>query len=322
MMNSRAVIFEGRHQVNTVAFELGDLKDGEFLVEVAHSVISPGTELRCLDGKQPGATGWGFIPGYACAGHLPDGTAVFSQGTKRGSLPRMWGGHVSHAAVDAVGIYPLPEGLSTIEAPVAKLAAIASRGVLLSAPGQGQPVAVIGLGMIGQLSARLFKQAGADVVAFDTDASRVKIAREAGIDAVKIEAPLREHALSERPELFEIVVEATGVPSVLSDLHQVLSPIPWGDYSGPRRQIVIQASYPETFSIPYQEFFMYEANLLIPRDSRPADTRRCLELMGSGELNVKNLISEVVPASNARIAYQKLLSRESGYTTAAIDWKS
>jgi 2-desacetyl-2-hydroxyethyl bacteriochlorophyllide A dehydrogenase len=321
-MNARAVVFESVNTVKTVEFTLDALAEGEMLVEVAHSVISPGTELRCLAGKQPGAAEWGFVPGYTCAGYDETGTAFFCSGTKHLSLPRMWGGHVSHAIVDKSSVVKLPDGLSTSVAPVARLAAIALRGVITSQPSQGESVAVVGLGMIGQLSARLFKQAGASVIAFDTDPHRVRIAKQAGIEAVLIQGEVADAAKQARPELFTTVVEATGVQAVVSGLHRLMTPLQWGDSELKGRKLVVQASYPETFALPYQEYFGFEANIFMPRDCRPADIRHCMSLMGSGELQVDDLVSEVLPASDAHVAYGKLVDREPGYTTAAFDWKA
>jgi 2-desacetyl-2-hydroxyethyl bacteriochlorophyllide A dehydrogenase len=308
--------------VQTVDFELSSVETDEVLVQVAHSVISPGTELRCLAGKQPGSAPWGFVPGYACAGTLEDGRRVFCGGTHKIDLPKMWGGHVSHAILHKSQVYDIPDNVSTVEAPVAKLAAISLRGVLVSKPEQGEKVAVVGLGMIGQLSTRQFKAAGADVYAFDTDATRVELAKHAGINAFLIEGELADFAKSINPDLFGIVVEATGVPAVLAGLYKLLMPLPWGDSGKEGPKVVIQASYPETFILPYQEYFTYETTFFMPRDNRPADIRYCLQLMSEGKLQVRDLVSEVLPASRASDAYQKLVNREQGYTTAAFDWKA
>ena len=51
--------------VNTVALTDTQVRDpgpGEVLIETEYSLISPGTELRCLAGKEPGQSPFPFIP--------------------------------------------------------------------------------------------------------------------------------------------------------------------------------------------------------------------------------------------------------------------
>jgi threonine dehydrogenase-like Zn-dependent dehydrogenase len=63
------------------------------------------------------------------------------------------------------------------------LAAIAYRGVRLAQPRLHETVAVIGLGPIGQCSARLFAATGARVVALDRIPERVAHLQGLGFDA-------------------------------------------------------------------------------------------------------------------------------------------
>jgi 2-desacetyl-2-hydroxyethyl bacteriochlorophyllide A dehydrogenase len=316
-----AITFQSVNDVKVVEFELDPINEGQSIVFVEHSVISPGTELRCLAGKQPNTVEWGFVPGYTCAGYLENGKRVFCTGTQSISLPRMWGGHVSHAIVKTSDLIDVPDNVDTVTAPIARLAAIALRGVNVSQPQPGERVVVIGLGVIGQLSSRLFALQGADVIAFDTDPKRVEIANLAGVKAFLVEGPLVEAVKAQMPQGAEIAVEATGVPAIASMMHQLLAPLPWGDSGINGRKVVFQASYPTEIALNYQDFFSYESNLFFPRDCRPADIRYCLELLGAGKLIARDLISEVLSVSEAASAYAKLINRVPGYLTAAFAYQ-
>lgn len=327
-MKARAVSIVAVNQVEVVDYDTYDLEAGEVLVEVDYSFISPGTELRCLAGLQPHSAPWGFVPGYSQAGTVIEGSEewvgkkVVTLGSQRFPLPKMWGGHTSHAVVQESALYEIPEGISTSIAGIAKMGAIANRGLLLANPYQGQKVAVVGLGLIGQLSARLFHQAGAEVLAFDQEASRVRLAKEVGVNAHVVESDLIELSKSLNSDGFETIVDATGSPRVASGLHQMFTALPWGEAATTDRKLIIQGSYPADFPIPYQEYFTYETKIMMPRDSRPSDLRTVLGMMASGSLSVENLVAERLPAAQAQTAYDKLIEKADGYVTAAFDWHS
>jgi predicted dehydrogenase len=70
------------------------------------------------------------------------------------------------------------------EAAFATLGAIALHGVRTAEAKLGDRVAVIGLGLIGQLTAQLLKAAGCRVIGMDLDPLRAGLARDLGCDAV------------------------------------------------------------------------------------------------------------------------------------------
>jgi len=82
-------------------FDLRRPASGEVLVATRFTCVRPGTELRCLAGRQPDAVGFPYIPGYAMVGEviavgpevsMPIGTHVYLNGTRDGgSLGLMWG---------------------------------------------------------------------------------------------------------------------------------------------------------------------------------------------------------------------------------------
>jgi predicted dehydrogenase/threonine dehydrogenase-like Zn-dependent dehydrogenase len=70
------------------------------------------------------------------------------------------------------------------EAAFATLGAVALHGIRTSAAKLGDIVAVIGLGLLGQLTVQLLKAAGCRVLGLDIDASRADLAQHLGADAV------------------------------------------------------------------------------------------------------------------------------------------
>src|SRR5271163_3394996 len=75
------------------------------------------------------------------------------------------------------------------EAAFATLGAVALHGIRTAEVKLGDVVAVIGLGLLGQLTVQLLKAAGCRVLGMDIDASRAELARHLGADSVASSAP-------------------------------------------------------------------------------------------------------------------------------------
>ena len=94
------------------------------------------------------------------------------------------------------------------EACFSTLGAVALHGIRTADAKLGDVVAVIGLGLLGQLTAQLLKAAGCRVLGMDIDASRADLARRLGTDAVAASAVEFRHLCVETSQ-------GAGVDSVL-----------------------------------------------------------------------------------------------------------
>jgi predicted dehydrogenase/threonine dehydrogenase-like Zn-dependent dehydrogenase len=77
---------------------------------------------------------------------------------------------------------PVPEGLDLADASTATIGAIAMQGLRRAQPTLGESFVVIGLGILGQLTAQMLKANGCRVIGTDLDQSRINIALELGMD--------------------------------------------------------------------------------------------------------------------------------------------
>jgi predicted dehydrogenase/threonine dehydrogenase-like Zn-dependent dehydrogenase len=121
---------------------------------------SAGTILTCGEGLT------GFKPGdrVACAG----------------------GGHAIHAEFAVIPqnlMAHLPDSVDFESGTFATLGAIALNGIRLAKIQLGDKVAVIGLGLLGLITAKLVAAAGCTVFGTDTNADRVRFARKTGFSA-------------------------------------------------------------------------------------------------------------------------------------------
>jgi len=313
---------------------LEPLRDGQVLVQTEFSAISPGTELRCLRGEQPGGAKGAFVPGYQSVGRIIEvgpncrrrvGELVFSAavGGYGNRLAAMWGAHSSHVVASERNLVDLPNGICHAEAAMAKLVAIALHGLNMANVASGDRIAVIGLGALGQLSARLAKARGAEVIAFDRMEQRAAIARKFGIDAVTVTGNILEAAarMSWPEKEFDVIVDVTGVPSLIDEFVQLARKLePWDAPERPGTRYVIQGSYPGDVSFNYQASFLKEISFLIPRDQNRTDLETALQIIASGALHMESLSGETVSPTAARNVYSELASNTCNRLTAVFDW--
>jgi 2-desacetyl-2-hydroxyethyl bacteriochlorophyllide A dehydrogenase len=294
-LTTKAVLFTGVGTVAVGAVDVPEPGPGEVLIETICTAISPGTERRCLAGKQEGAPPFPVVPGYSLTGRVIArgagveralGALVSTAGTRRvDGAGRLWGGHIGHAVLPESEVLTIPVGVSPADAALGRLAAIAYHGVLRARPLPHERVAVVGLGPIGLLAARLYRAAGCAVIGVDPVPTRgARLTASGGVWAPDIDA-----ALGLLPDGAQIVVDATGVPAVLADALRLAQELPWTDTpeAGPR--VVIQGSYPESLPVPYDAVFRREATLLTPRNAQPRDQKAVLDLLARGVLRVDDL---------------------------------
>src|SRR5439155_9348595 len=114
----------------------------------------PGTERAFFLGLPNTRRQFPSYPGYSNIGRVvAAGEAV--QGLTPGDRVASAGNHASHVVARAVQCYGVPEGLASEEAVYFNLGSIALQGVRKARIELGEAVAVVGLGLIGNLALQL-----------------------------------------------------------------------------------------------------------------------------------------------------------------------
>jgi 2-desacetyl-2-hydroxyethyl bacteriochlorophyllide A dehydrogenase len=252
---------------------------------------------------------------------LAEGTLVFCQGTEKADRLLAWGAHIAHALRAEDSVFPLPAGVDPLEASLAKLGAIAYRGVRVAGTRPHEEVAVVGLGPIGQFAARLHRLAGARVVAADLSADRVTLARAAGIEAVVPREGLAAAFQSLQPKGADVVVDSTGAPPVLQQSVLLAKSKPWDNSMTEPTRLVIQGSYAENVVFDYHQAFFRELSVHFPRDNQTRDLQAVLRFLARGSLKARDLISEVCKPGDAPRIYAALRAAKPGLLTAAFQWR-
>ena len=123
--------------------------------------------------------------GYSCAGVVEavgPGVAGFAPGDRVACAGAGYANHAEFVAVPENLVALVPDGLPLEKAAFATLGAIALQGLRIAAPTLGEVGAVIGLGLIGQLSVQLLRANGCRVLGIDLDAARVEQAKALGAE--------------------------------------------------------------------------------------------------------------------------------------------
>ena len=97
------------------------------------------------------------------------------------------GPHAEYVSVPKNLVVLIPNNVTDNEASFTVIGAIGLQGIRLVNPTFGETIVVVGLGLIGLITAQLLKANGCKVIGFDFDNKKVAIAKSFGIDAINPE---------------------------------------------------------------------------------------------------------------------------------------
>ncbi|MDP6607388.1 MAG: zinc-binding alcohol dehydrogenase, partial [Dehalococcoidia bacterium] len=138
--------------------------------------------------------------GYSASGRVERAGAEVT-GFAVGDRVACGGDQASHGDYIAVPhrlCSALPEGASLEDAAYATIASVAMHGVRQADAGLGATVVVAGLGLIGQITCRLLRAGGCEVLAFDPSAERRAAVEALGVAAFDPTAELSRQHVEQR----------------------------------------------------------------------------------------------------------------------------
>jgi polar amino acid transport system substrate-binding protein len=125
--------------------------------------------------------------GYSCAGtiiEVGEGVTGLSVGDRVACGGQDYASHAEEVVVPQNLCAKLPESVALEHAVFTTLGAIAMQGVRQADARLGESVAVVGLGLVGQLTVQILKAAGCVVLGIDVSAEACELATRCGCDAV------------------------------------------------------------------------------------------------------------------------------------------
>ncbi len=224
MMTTRQVVFPAPRQVELREAPLPAVGPGQALLRTCCTLISTGTELTALTGDFPTDSAWSryirypWTAGYSHVGEVEVvGEGV--DGVKPGDRLASHAPHADRAVITVARAAPVPPGASAEEAAFLPLAQITLNGVRQGEVALGESVVVLGAGLIGQLTARFCRLAGARPVLL-VDQSVPRLAHAASSGCLQVVATSHSEVASAikaatRGRMADVVFEASGNPTLL-----------------------------------------------------------------------------------------------------------
>jgi predicted dehydrogenase len=223
----------------------------------------------------------------------------------------------------------IPEGVRFEHACFATLGSIALNAVRVAKIGIGDKVAVIGLGLVGQIVSQVVRQQGGTVIGVDLKPERLELARRLGADHVVSGGAMALEAVKAATDGVGadcvIVAAASKSPAAA---HQAL------EICRERGRIVVVGAV--DLSFPWDAMYLKEIQLLMARAYGPGcydpayekggrdyplsqvrwtaqrNMSEFLHLLASGKVHVAPLITHQFPLKKADEAYETILDPTSG----------
>lgn len=350
-MRAHRVVTTGRDQVEVQEIELPAPGPKEVLLEAECTLISAGTQLAGVRGEtqggpatpeRPRSLGYSFVGIVRAVGAAATGWRVGQR--MAGQAP-----HASWALVPADRQFvPVPEGLTPEQASFVAHLAITLNAIRLAHIQIGEPVAVLGQGLIGQLAAQFARiNGGRPVIALDVLDSRLEVARAGGADetinvrragtAEALAAAVYAAAGSDAGDIGgipdglsgpRVVIEATGRPQpvvtalkiaghgarvvLLGSTRGLVDQ--WDPYADVHRKALTIIGAHSPSSHPLISTFWNPWTV-------PANVRVGFNLIQDGSLRLDRLITHRLPGRQAPDAFARLATAPDEHLGVLLDWR-
>ncbi len=281
------------------------------------------------------------VLGYSGAGVIVEKDAKVTD-LKIGQRVAYGGEGTGHGESINVGrnlIARVPDNVTFQEACFTTLGAIAMNSVRLAEINIGDVVAVIGLGLVGQLAAQLVRCQGGVVIAVDLDKKRVDLAVKMGAD----------HGLVAADTLVDEVRALTGGRGadrvIVAAASKSAKPLQDGvSMACDRGKVVMVGACP--IEIPRAEMYVKELSFLVSRAYGPGsydpryekqgvdypisyvrwtenrNMEEFLRLISIGRINVKSLVSHEFDIDDAPKAYATIMGNGGGSMAVVLKYQA
>jgi predicted dehydrogenase/threonine dehydrogenase-like Zn-dependent dehydrogenase len=271
-------------------------------------------------------------PGYSSAGTVIAvgvGVTDLRPGDRVACAGAGYAVHAEFACVPRLLVARIPDTSVEVpfdEAAFATLGAVALHGIRTAEVQVGDLVAVIGLGLLGQLTVQLLKAAGCRVLGMDLEAVRTELARQTGADTIATSASAFRDLCTE-------LSAGHGIDSVLITAETPSSdPVNLAGAIARDRGIVVAVGT-VGIDIARKNYYEKELDFRISRSYGPGrydtayeqkgrdypigyvrwtETRNMeafLELLAQKKINLDPLITHRFPIERAQTAYNLILGR-------------
>ena len=333
-MNVKQLIVVKPGKIELQEIEIDErLKPHEALVRTEYSVVSAGTEgagFTGLDQQMPTPRGYPRTTGYGNLGKVlavGDRVEMCAPGDRVLSFSR----HESIVKADAVRMaLPVSKTAEGKHLVFSRMAGVSISALRSSSVKPGDTVVVIGLGLVGNFAAQMFRMAGAAVMGVDLSDTRLEKAKACGItNVVNSGKQNLEDAVNEWTggKGAQITIEAIGISEVI---HQaVMITRRYGEVillGTPRASATFDAT-PMLLRIHVEAIRMIGSiEWRWPRhetDRVPdivTNYRLIIEWVTEGKLIVEPLLTHLASPADCQEIYVGLTTKKEEYLSAVFDW--
>jgi predicted dehydrogenase len=269
--------------------------------------------------------------GYSSAGTViavGEGISDFKAGDRVACSGMNYASHAEVVSIPRMLVTPMPDGVAFDEAAFTTVGAIALHGIRLADAKLGETVAVIGLGLIGQLTVQMLKAAGCVVLGMDLDADRCRLAEDLGCDATANSAAGLESLVAARTnEVGADVVLITAATAgngpvemagtiarskaVVVAVGAVGMEIPRKTYYEKELDFRISRSYgPGRYDPEYEEKG-HDYPLAYVRWTESRNMAEFLQLVANRKVSLQKLVTHRFPIEQAKDAYDLITGKRS-----------
>jgi L-iditol 2-dehydrogenase len=281
---------------------LPEVPAGHVLVRIIHSGLC-GTDLKIYKGAIPAQ--YPLIMGHEMVGELVDGDRVIVDpvlycGTcfhcrmgqtnlcpAGGLIGRETnGGFAEYAAVPACQVFRLPDSLDIRIAPLIQVATTCLHAQRLASVSLGESVAVIGLGVSGQLHVQIAKARGAGkVIGISRSRFKNDLAKQLGADVVIESGPSAVAKVLEETDGrgADVVIECTGVMTSIADA------IRMARFGGRIQMFGITNA--TSGALPFYDLYFKELTLINNRAATAQDFPVTIDLVARGVVRLEPLVT-------------------------------
>ncbi|MFJ7936160.1 zinc-binding alcohol dehydrogenase [Sporosarcina sp. NPDC096371] len=331
----KTIVASGQ-KVHIIESEKPAIRPSSLLIKNLHSAISPGTELsliRISDDRE-------ITLGYSAVGvvmECGEGVDDYLQGDLVACYGAPYVGHSKYLVVPTTLCAKVPAGVEPKEAALAGIGAIAIHALRVAKLEFGETVVIVGLGLLGQMIAKIANAAAYNVVAFDIDSARVTMLQKdehirSFSTISEMESEIAKCTNNRGADA--VLLCAGGKRSTLT--HQSLI------WIRPQGKVVIVGDIEPDF--PRDLLFTKEAQILISRAGGPGrydpvyerqaidypygyvrwtegrNVAEYLRLVNDKRINVQSFLTDEVDFYDAPAAYDGLINTKSTSLTKIINY--
>lgn len=336
-MRSRDIVFPARDKIEIQETDLPPAGGGQVLVKAEVSLVSIGTELRCLRGVSDPDTNWNgwlqypFRPGYSMAGTVVEvgaGVTAFAPGDR--IVTQNPHSQYFIAQADDVNLMHIPDGISFEEAAWQPLGCITQLGARRPDIKLGDDVGIVGLGMLGQLVTQYLSAMGVrSLLAIDMNAHRLEAAKKGGATHIfqgKAGDAAATVAKLTRGRKLDVVYDITGLPGTLSSVtplvHRGGKVVLLGDNTQPSQQMLGPNVVSDSLNILGIHGSMCpDTSTDFARWSWREMASLFFDMILDGRINVKEMNTSVHAPNEAEKVFRWLENDKPDAVGVLFDWK-